>query len=137
MSQVRDLYGAPPAEGEIQRILSHITFDWEDGTGVDEEWAPYDSFNFDQSSTDPSKVVIIAKLDVLRHQRFSEFLPMTDGNIIYDHLRTWVDTIRLRLDCGYNTGGGGCISLVRPISVWDARQGGDPDACKLHSQPHG
>ena len=128
-----DLYRAPPAEGEIQRILSDFTFVWWNGTGVDEDWSAYDSFNFDQNSTDPSKVVIIAKLDVMRHQRFTEPLPMTGGKTIYEHFRTYVHTIQLQLDCGPNMGGGDRIYLARSASVWVDLGGGtttDPDACK-------
>ena len=128
-----DLYRAPPAEGEIQRILSHFTFVWENGSGSDEDWSAYDSFNFDQNSTNPSKVVIIAKLDVMRHQRFSEPLPMTNGKTIYDHLRTWVNTICLRLDCFGSSGGDGELSLHRTVSVWDAR--GSGGACKIPRTP--
>jgi hypothetical protein len=116
-----ELYLSPLADGEIQRILNDFTFEWWNGSGVDEDWSLYDSFDFDQNSTDPSKVVIIAKLDVLHHQRFSKPLPMTNGETIYDHLRTYVHTIRLRLDCGGAVGGGGYISLGRIVSVWDAR----------------
>jgi len=127
-----DLYVSQPAQGEIQRILHDFTFEWVTGTGVDEDWSAYDSFDFDQTSTDPSKLVIIARLDVLRRQRFSEPLPMTGGDTIYDHLRTHVHTIRLRLDCGYNIGGGGRISLNRSGSVWDARLGG---TCESFTPP--
>jgi uncharacterized repeat protein (TIGR02543 family) len=127
-----ELYCAPPAEGEIQRILSDFTFEWVSGSDADEDWSLYDSFDFDQNSTDPSKVVIIAKLDVLRHQRFAEPLPMTNGETIYDHLRTYVHTIQVRLDCGGAFGGGGQISLHRVASVWDGRTSDD---CKTPLTP--
>jgi hypothetical protein len=123
-----DLYRSPPSEGEIQRIFSHFTFVWEKGSGSDEDWSPYDTYEFDQDSTDPSKVVIIAKLDVMRHQRFSEPLPITNGKTIYDYLRTWVKTFYLRLDCLGNYGGSGMISLMRSASVWDGRTS---SACKI------
>ena len=127
-----ELYQAHPAPAEITRIRNHFTFDWFDGMEDDELWAPYDSFDFDQSSTDPSKVVIMAKLDLLRHQEFSEPLPMTNGETIYNHFRTHVHTIRLRLDCGSNRGSGGWVNLNRGLSVWHSKQGSgsDPDACK-------
>jgi hypothetical protein len=129
-----DLYLAPPAEGEIQRILSDFTFVWANGTGVDEDWSRYDSFNFDQNSADPSKVVIIAKLDLMRHQRFTEPLPMTNGKTIYDHFRTYVHNIEMRLDCGSNMAWSDWISLSRSSSVWDGRVSGG-DACKTPSTP--
>jgi len=128
-----ELYQSPPSQGEIDRIMEDFYIVWVDGDIEDEKWATYDPWLFEQSSTDPAKIVAIAKLDVLRHQRFSEPLPFTDGLTAYDHLKTYVHTIYLRLDCTYNSGGGGALYLNRSFSVWDARTSGTPsnwDACK-------
>lgn len=81
----------------------------------------------------PSKLVAVAKLDILRHQRFAEPLPFTDAATAYEYVKTYVDTFVLRLDCAGNGGGGGAIALNRGFSVWDGRPAGtdeNPDACK-------
>jgi hypothetical protein len=126
-------YQAPPSPAEIKRIGQDLAFQWADGTGVEEHWSAYPSI-FDQHSTDPSKLVIYAKLDVLRHQDFAEPLPFTGGKAIYEYFRSFVHTLNLRLDCSFNTGGGGQMSLNRSLSVWDGRSSGtadNPDACKV------
>jgi hypothetical protein len=127
------LYRAAPAEGEIDRIRADLTINRRSTPGVDEDWTAYEGLVFDQSSPDPNELVAIGKLDVLRHQRFSEPLPFTGGAPIYEHLTEHVHTLNLYLDCRYNTGGGGQISCCRTMSVWDARRSGtaeEPDACK-------
>jgi hypothetical protein len=132
-SDLGTFYQAAPAEGEIGRIRSDFESNKISTTGVDEDWTAYEGLIFDQSSTDPNELVIIAKLDVLRHQRFAEPLPFTGGATIYEHLTKYVHALNLYLDCRYNTGGGGQIFFSRNISVWGARFGGtpeDPDACK-------
>lgn len=132
-------YQAAPAAGEIERILGDFEFVWVDGTGTDETWAPYDDFAFDQSSTDPSNVVVVARLDVLRHQRFAAPIPIPGATSFYDYLRTHVRTFRMHLSCGFNTGGGGTMNLRRSSSVWDGRSSStaeNPDACKTpHDSP--
>jgi len=132
-SDLGTFYQAAPAAGEIARIRNDFTIEKFDGTGIDESWAPYAGLTFDQSSPDPTELAIIAKLDVLRHQRFAQPLPFTNGKSIYEHLKTDVHSLHLYLDCRLNSGGGGNISLSRNISVWDGRQSGspdNPDACK-------
>lgn len=125
-------YQIQPSQAEVDRINKDFAFQWIDGTGVQEQWNTYSSI-FDQCSTDPSKLVIYAKLDVLRHQDFSEPLPFTDGISIYERFKSFVHTLNLRLNCDYNFGGGGQVSVGRSLSVWDGRPSGttnDPDACK-------
>lgn len=132
-SDLLAFYQAAPASGEIARIQGDFTFVRENGTGSDESWAPYSSMVFDQSSPDPSELVVIAKLDVLRHQRFSEPVPFTAATSVYEHITAHVHTLHLFLDCRLNSGGGGHINLSRNMSHWDGRLGGstsDPDACK-------
>jgi hypothetical protein len=133
---VWELYKSVPAEGEIERVLGDFHFNLIDemrnGQPRD-AWDAY-GFVFDQNSLEPSFLVAISKIDLLRHQRFSSPLPFTDGRPLYDHLKTYVKTINLRLDCGLNTGGSGSVNLCRSFSVWDGRTSGtdaDPDACKI------
>jgi hypothetical protein len=128
------LYQAPPAEGEIDRILNDFTFNLIDGDKSDEKWDAYDH-DFNQNSTEPSLLVAISKLDILRHQRFSKPVPFTKGRTrtIYEHFKTYVKTINLKLDCSYNSAGGDQVNLNRNFSVWDGRVSGTPsnwDACK-------
>jgi len=127
-----ELYRSPPAESEIARILTDFNFNLIDGDQPDEKWDAYDLV-FDQNSPDPSFLVAISKIDVMRHQRFSSPLPFTNGQTLYDHIKTYVNTINLKLDCGNASGGGGTVNLRRSFSVWDGRTGGtatNPDACK-------
>jgi hypothetical protein len=127
-------YQDPPAQGEIDRINGDFAFQWLDGPGAQEQWGAYDPPTFDQHSTDPSKLVIFANLDVLRHQDFSKPLPFTGGLTAYERLKKFVTTFDMRLNCDVNfETGGGRVSLNRMLSVWDPRSAGtptNPDACK-------
>ncbi len=132
------LYQSPPAEGEIERILNDFSFNLIDGEESDEKWDTY-AHVFDQSSTDPSFLAAISKIDMLRRQRFSKPVPFTDGQTIYDHFKTYVKTINLKLDCSYNSAGGDQVNLNRNFSVWDGRVSGTPsdwDACKTPLPNH-
>jgi hypothetical protein len=132
------LYQSPPAEGEIERILNDFSFNLIDGDESDEKWDVYDHV-FDQNSTDPSFLVAISKIDILRRQRFSKPVPFTNGQTIYDHFKTYVKTINLKLDCSYNSAGGDQVNLNRNFSVWDGRVSGTPsnwDACKIPFPNH-
>jgi hypothetical protein len=127
------LYQSSPAEGEIERILNDFSFNLIDGDESDEKWDAYDHV-FDQNSRDPSFLVAISKIDMLRRQRFSKPVPFTNGQTIYDHFKTYVKTINLKLDCSYNSAGGDQVNLNRNFSVWDGRVSGTPsnwDACKI------
>ncbi|MFX0203645.1 MAG: hypothetical protein ACFFCW_46700 [Candidatus Hodarchaeota archaeon] len=113
-----ELYKAAPSEAEINRVRDEFSIEWVDGEENDEKWANYDTFEFDQNSPDPSKIVGIAKLDICRHQLFSEPLPFANGKSLYDHIRTNVKKIYVRLDCRPSMGGADGISLARGFSVW-------------------
>ena len=129
-----EFYKAPQARAEVERIARDFSFAWIDGRTDDERWTTYEKTGFDPSSPEPSKAVVYAKLDVLRHQQFAEPLPFTRGKSIYDHLRTHVRKLVLGLGCAVNTGGGGTINLSRNFCVWDLRASGAadrPDACKV------
>lgn len=113
------LYQSPPAAGEVKRIQKDFVLNWIDGSAPDEKWAAYDAPVFNQASLSPSKIVVLANLDVLRHQAFSEPLPFTDGHTVYDHLRRYVKQINLLLDCANNSGGNGVINLHRWQNTWN------------------
>ena len=66
----------------------------------------------------PSKTVLLARLDALRHQAFDEPLPFGDGLTAFEHLRRYVRRFVVRLDCGIASGGGGAVSLPRHASNW-------------------
>ncbi len=113
-----DLYRATPSPAELDRLRKDFSVNWVDGTQPDEKWGPYDPPIFNQASPLPAKVVVLANLDILRHQAFSEPLPSGDGLKVYDHLRKYVKEIDLGLDCGNSSGGGGRVSLNRWQSMW-------------------
>jgi hypothetical protein len=130
-SDLGNLFAAPPASAEIARIRSDFQVRYVDGAGPDESWALYAPPAFDPSSSDPNELVVIAALDVLRHQRFSEPLPFTNAATIYDHVRAHVDRFNLFLQCRYASGGGGAINYGWNMSVWDSRTtGSSGDSCK-------
>jgi hypothetical protein len=132
-SDLEALYHSAPSPGEIDRIRGDFIINKISGTGVDEDWGPYDGLSFDQWSTDPTELALIARLDVLRHQRFAEPLPFTGGATIYEHLKTYIHTLNLHLECRYAAEGGGRIYFGRPMSVWDIRSNHtteEPDLCK-------
>ena len=74
---------------------------------------------FDESSVHPSKTVPIAKLDTLRHQRFSQPLPFGDVLTAFDHVRKYSTTINFDLDAALNDAGGGTINANRSFSKWN------------------
>lgn len=128
------LYQSNPSREESNRITADFAINWLDGNIPDEKWATYTAFKFEQQSPDPSKVVSLAKLDILRRQRFAQPLPFTSAKTAYEHLKSYVTKINLSLNCAINTAGGGTVNLNRSFSVWDGRQSGstaNPNACKL------
>lgn len=128
-----ELYRAIPAHTEVERILKVFSFRWIDGQVPDEKWKPYDPPAFSPASYEPNKLPVVARLDALRHQAFSEPLPFGDGLSIYDHLRKYVNTFNMRLDCGSSSGGGGIINLNRFSSEWWNTY---RDSCKVPSPPN-
>lgn len=117
-SDLLALYQARPAQGELQRISQRFSLNWIDGSLPDEKWAAYDPPIFNQASLQPSKFVVQARLDVLRHQSFSEPLPFGDGLSIYDHFQKYVHTLNLALNCPGDFGGGATVSVDHLGSVW-------------------
>lgn len=111
-------YQAAPSTAELDRIKSEFTLTWLDGNAPDEKWAAYAPPLFDQTSLAPSALILEARLDVMRHQAFAEPLPFGDGLPVYEHFRTGVHALELRLDCFVNHGGSGGISLDRNQSTW-------------------
>ena len=134
--EFRDLsefYRAIPAHAEVERILKAFSFRWIDGQLPDEKWAPYDPPVFNPTSYQPSKVAVVARLDALRHQAFSEPLPFGDGLSIYDHVHKHVNTFNMRLDCGSSSGAGGTINMNRFASEWWNTY---RESCKIPSPPN-
>lgn len=128
-----ELYKSPPSRGEVERIQRDFSLVLLDDNVSGEKWSSYDPDKFDQTSVDPTKMVAIAQLDILRRQRFSEPLPFTKGKTIYDHIKQYVHTINLSLECDFPSGGGGQITLGRSYHVW-CSIGYDPDVpnwCKI------
>jgi hypothetical protein len=131
--EFRDLsefYLAIPAPAEVERILKAFSFHWIDGQLPDEKWVAYDPPVFNPASYQASKLPVAARLDVMRHQAFSEPLPFGDGLTIYDHLRKHVTTFNMRLDCNSSSGGGGTVNLNRFSSEWWNTY---RDSCKVPS----
>lgn len=114
------LYRAKPADAELERVRKEFSFAWQDGSQPDERWRLYDPATFTPESPQPSKTVLLSKLDVLRHQVFEEPLPFGDGLTVFEHLRRHVRRFVVRLDCAIATGGGRTISLPRTASLWYA-----------------
>lgn len=112
-----EIYQKMPAKEDVDQILRDFDFKWVDGEK--EKWG--DSLNFDQKSTDPSKMVILSKLNILRQQAFSEPLPFANGLSGYDWLKKNTRSIQLTLDCDNNRAGQGVLYLNRGVSVWDPR----------------
>ncbi len=114
------LYRAKPSDAELERVRKEFSFTWQDGPQADERWALYEPSLFTPESPRPSKVVLLAKLDALRHQAFDEPLPFGDGLTAFEHLRRFVRRFVVRLDCSIATGGGRAVSLPRQASIWYA-----------------
>ncbi|HST70499.1 MAG TPA: hypothetical protein VLI94_12675 [Solirubrobacterales bacterium] len=119
-SDLGGLYSAQPAPAELSRIQRDFTFNWLDGTpGVPAEaWASFPGFPFDQNSSDPSRTAVLAKLDVLRHQRFDQPPPFSEGLTLYDFVKSHTHTINAGLGTGANMAGGGVINLNRNFALW-------------------
>jgi hypothetical protein len=112
------LYQAQPAPEELARINAAFTLNYLDGTQPDEHWSAYDPPAFDQSSILPSKLVVLARLDVMRHQAFSQPLPFGGGLTVCENFHKYVSNVHLRLDCNLADGGGGTVELNRLGSEW-------------------
>jgi hypothetical protein len=114
------LYQSPPSPAEIDRVQRDFRFEWVDGTPGDptRAWASYPGTPFDQTSANPSRTAVLAKLDVLRHQRFSQPLPFGTAATAYEHVRQNTHTVRVSLGDDLNQAGGGVINLNRTFTLW-------------------
>lgn len=112
------LYQNEPSPAEVERISSAFKLTYLDGSQSDEHWSAYDPPTLNQSSLLPSKLVVLARLDVLRHQAFSQPLPFGNGITVYENFRKYVSNVHLRLDCNFAAGGRGTVRLNRLGSEW-------------------
>lgn len=112
------LYDSHPADAEIARLQDNFTFNWVDGAMPDEKWAAYENDPFDTSSTQPSKLAAMAKVELLRHCRFSQPLPFTAGRSLHDHVRQYSRVFDFRLDRFSSSAEQGRQSLSRVVSIW-------------------
>ncbi|GEM_PF-2118028 len=121
-----DLYRSEPAPSEIARIKEDFDFVWVDGDEPDEKWDQY-GYDFNPETNEPSKLVIISNLDVLRRQRFEERPTFIgDHETVYDWFNSLVHTIRIDLGrCGGAAGGGGRVTLSRTHAHYGLWLGGD------------
>ena len=115
-----ELHRAKPADAELERIRREFSFTWQDGPQPDDRWGPLEPPVFELQSLRPSKIVLLARLDTLRHQAFHEPLPFGDGLTAFEHLRRYVRRFVVGLECGNASGGGGTIRLPRQASNWYA-----------------
>jgi hypothetical protein len=114
-----ELYRVAPSQAELDRARKDFSINWIDSAQADEKWHSYDPPTFDQTSLSPSKVVLLANLDLLRHQTFSEPLPFGGGSSAYEYLRKYVKEFNLQLGCSDSAGGGGKIFLGRWQNTWN------------------
>lgn len=114
------LYKAAPSQAEINRVLGDFTFVWMDGAAGDptQQWGSYPGYPFDQTSANPSRTAVLCKLDVLRHQRFSQPLPFGTAQTAYDHVRLNTRVVRVSLGNAVNMAGGGVLNLNRTFTLW-------------------
>lgn len=107
-------YQQEPSQKEINEVLNDFRFRWVTIDG--QYWT--DSFEWNQNTSTPSKIVMLKKLLTLRDQRFSEPLPFTGGKSIYDYLKEHVDEIHLHLSDWANRGKDGYILMNRSMNSW-------------------
>ena len=105
-----EMYFAAPSENEIARIMQDFNIVYQDNTN--ESWDQYEPSHFNQIAVDPTKIELIAQMDMYRRMTFSEPLPIPTGSQ-YDLAKQNVNNIIQRLDCGFAFGGGGRVSLGR------------------------
>ncbi|MFW6080192.1 MAG: hypothetical protein ACODAE_11260, partial [Gemmatimonadota bacterium] len=114
-----DLYRSEPAPTEVDRVLDEFELVYLDGDEPGQQWDPY-GYDFNPGTGEPSRLVIVAKLDVLRRQAFDEPPPFIGGyETVYDWMRAVVDTIEVDLArCSGAQGGGGTITVGRNFAFW-------------------
>ncbi len=130
-----DLYKAPLSQAEINRTMRDFNFNWIDSPAQGEFWENYGGFEFDQRSGRPAKIVAIAKVDLLRHQYFSEPLPFS-GKTLFEHIKQEVRNINLKIDDSNATGGGDTVSLHRSFSTWYITENFTPLQILIHEARH-
>ncbi len=115
---LQTIFETRPTQEEINIIMNDFDINYIDSEN--EKWP--EEFTFDQNSTEPSKMVIISHLNVLRQQEFSEPLPFTEGLSIYDYVKKYTKEIDLYNECFDGAyGGGGNIRASVSLGFWGLR----------------
>ncbi|MFH2136130.1 MAG: hypothetical protein ABII19_00635 [Patescibacteria group bacterium] len=109
------LYKQKPSQWVIDQITKDFNITWENNPTTGEAW-PSD-FSFNQDSSQPSKMVIISRLNILKNQTFSEPLPFTSLSI-YDYLKENINKIIINLNCNFNYGGESTLNLNSSSGNW-------------------
>lgn len=121
-----ELYQSEPAQAEVDRIEDHFDIVYVDGSDPGEQWADY-GYDFNPGEATPSKLPIIAQLDVLRRQRFEEPPTFIGGeDTVYEWLRSVANTIEVDLGrCGGGTAWGDRMTLNAGYAYWELWDSGD------------
>ncbi len=109
------VYAQAPSQADIDSIMADFNINWVDNKETGEKWPS--GFDFNQSSSAPSKTVIISRLNVLKHQTFSEPLPFTNLTA-YDYVKKFTKNITINLNCVYNSEGGNSLNLNASAGSW-------------------
>ncbi|MGH2636070.1 MAG: hypothetical protein ACRDHU_08000 [Actinomycetota bacterium] len=124
-SDLGTLFASRPADAELARLEDNFTIHWVDGATPAEQWTTYENDPFDITSTRPSKLAALARVELLRHCAFSRPLPFAAGRTLHDHIRLFTRHFWFRLDAGISSAGGGHQSLAKGFSQW-SQISGDP-----------
>lgn len=120
-----ELYKQRPSDQVIAEIQRDFKINWPNDRSLNLTWPA--QFDFNQTGKQPSKTVIISRLNILRNQKFSEPLPFTKLSI-YDYVRKNTQGINVRLNCNSNSDGAGSMNLNVSSGVWNSVESG---TCKL------
>jgi len=126
VSDLDALFRSRPSDAERDQILQMFHITLVDGPTDLGKWSQCDPYRFDPTGTLPSVYPLVNSLRVIREQTFTEPLPWTRNLYAYllDHFTK--GGIELRLDNGFNYGGGHHISLNANATFWDGRTSADP-----------
>ena len=127
-NNLTELYNQKPSQNNITQIMSDFKITWVDNNQTGQVW-PSD-FLFDQASLKPSKMVIISKLNALKHQAFSEPLPFTTLSI-YDFVKKYSNKMNIALNANPNSDGSGIMNLNCSFGFWKGVESGSCNPVSL------